>query len=248
MLNQLFAYDGIVSKVLQKFWKCVILSLLFLVGCIPVLTIGTSFTAMYYAMQKNVIEERGHLLEAFWKGFKGNLKQSVLTQLIFIVLALVFAQDIYFFYGQMKAGNSIGMLWILFALVMALTVLTAIYSYCYMARIENTLVQTIKDSFLIMFLQPAQNLKIVILLAANVVAVYLFPPVLPFLPPLTCFLIVKGMEKTLRKYMRGGEETMTDGTAEAKEKIVTDKTAEAGEETVTAAADEKSIGETEHAE
>lgn len=49
MLNQLFAYDGVVSRFLQKFWKCFALNLFFLLGCVPVLTIGTSFTAMYYA-------------------------------------------------------------------------------------------------------------------------------------------------------------------------------------------------------
>ena len=205
MLNQLLGYDGIVSRFLQKFWKCFILNLLFFLFSIPVLTIGTSFTAMYYAMEKNVMEERGHLFEAFWNGFKGNLKQSVLTQLIFVAVGLVFAQDIYFFYGQMKAGKSIGMLWILFALLMVLLVLTAIYTYSYMARIENTLGRTIKDAFLIMFLKPAQNLKIVILLVAGALLIFLMPPCIIFVPVLTTFLMHKGMEKTLRKYMRGAE-------------------------------------------
>lgn len=215
MLNQLFAYDGIVSRFLQKFWKCIILGLVFLAGCIPVVTVGTSFTAMYYAMQKNVMEERGRLLEEYWRGFKGNFKQSVLTQLVFMALGLWFAEDVYFFYQQMKAGNQLGFLWVLFALVFVLNVLTAVYSYCYMARIENTLVRTVKDSFLIMFLHPAQNLKIVLLLAANVFAVYLFPPVFLFLPPLSCFLLLKGMEKTLKKYMRGtAAEEENEETAE----------------------------------
>lgn len=206
MLNQLFAYDGIVSRFLQKFWKCFALNLFFLLGCIPILTIGTSFTAMYYAMQKNVADERGHITAVFWDGFKGNLKQSVLSQLVFAALGLLFAEDIYFFYHQMKAGNSIGMLWVLFALVFVLLVLTAIYTYCYMARIENTLKNTIRDSFLIMFLHPAQNLKIVVLLAAGGLAIYLFPPALLFVPAWICFLIRKGMEAALEKYMVRSDE------------------------------------------
>lgn len=201
MLNQLFAYDGIVSRFLQKFWKCFALNLFFLFGCVPILTIGTSFTAMYYAMQKNVMDERGHLTGAFWDGFRGNLKQSVLTQLVFVALGLLFAEDVYFFYHQMKAGNSMGFLWVLFALLFVLLVLAAIYTYCYMARIENTLKNTMKDSFLIMFLRPAQNLKIVVLLVLGGLAVYLFLPAVFFVPALTCFLIQKGMEKTLGKYM-----------------------------------------------
>ena len=90
---------------------------------------------------------------------------------------------------------------------------SAIYTYCYMARIENTFKNTIKDSFLIMFLCPAQNLKIVILLVLGGLAVYLFLPAVFFVPSLTCFLIHKGMEKTLGKYMILPEEERCDGDA-----------------------------------
>ena len=55
---------------LLKIAQVIYLSVLWLVGCIPVFTIGTSTTAYCYMMNKVIWGKEGYLTRGFVKAFK----------------------------------------------------------------------------------------------------------------------------------------------------------------------------------
>lgn len=58
LMNGIFHYEGKFARALQKVSDVIIASVLWIVGCIPLITIGTSTTALYYASIKAVLGER----------------------------------------------------------------------------------------------------------------------------------------------------------------------------------------------
>ena len=66
------AYTQIMTKIFNIFW----LSILWLLCCIPVITIGASTIALYYVMLKLVKDEETTVTREFFHSFKQNFLQS----------------------------------------------------------------------------------------------------------------------------------------------------------------------------
>ena len=58
-MNSMFGPETKFFKVTNQIGNILLVSVLWLIGCIPVITIGTSTIAMYYAMVKAVRCEEG---------------------------------------------------------------------------------------------------------------------------------------------------------------------------------------------
>ena len=56
-----------------KLFDMVLLSVLWLVFSLPVVTIGASTTALYYVALKLANNEGGYTVRSFWQAFKQNL-------------------------------------------------------------------------------------------------------------------------------------------------------------------------------
>ena len=67
------AYTQIMTKIFNIFW----LSILWLLCCIPVITIGASTIALYYVMLKLVKDEETTVTREFFHSFKQNFLQSL---------------------------------------------------------------------------------------------------------------------------------------------------------------------------
>lgn len=76
--------DGI-----SKLADIMLICIYFLVCSLPIVTIGASATALYYATHKCIYKGRGYTLD-FFHSFKDNFKQSTLSWLIFIVILASF--------------------------------------------------------------------------------------------------------------------------------------------------------------
>ena len=87
-----FSYESRFSQLLLKLCYACYLNLLWFVCSIPIVTIGASTTALYYAALKVVRDEDSHVGAAFFRSFRQNFKQvsdvRVVTGL-FVVITIV---------------------------------------------------------------------------------------------------------------------------------------------------------------
>ena len=51
-MGGIFSYDNPIMSAISKIANCILLNMLFLICCIPIVTAGASFTAMYYTVEK----------------------------------------------------------------------------------------------------------------------------------------------------------------------------------------------------
>ena len=89
-----FGLDGKFFRGLTKAGDFLILGLITVIFCIPVITIGASLTAAFYAGMKLVKDEENYVFKDFWKSFKTNFVQGLLVELIMGVIGLLLFFDI----------------------------------------------------------------------------------------------------------------------------------------------------------
>lgn len=82
-MGEFFSSEGPLIGFLQKIGMLIVLSVLFLLCSLPVVTIGAAASALYYAVAKSVRRERGYPTKEFLRAFKRNLKNGTVLTVIF---------------------------------------------------------------------------------------------------------------------------------------------------------------------
>ena len=103
-----FNWDNIVFQMLGKLVDCVWVSILWVICCIPVFTIGASTTALYYTVHKSIRGDRGYTTRTFFGAFRDNFKAATLPYLIWLAVMIVLSCDAYITYQVLKTGSMKG--------------------------------------------------------------------------------------------------------------------------------------------
>jgi uncharacterized membrane protein YesL len=85
-MNSFFSLDGPFYKIGSMIADIMILSFYWILFSIPIVTIGSSTTALYYVMTRRISNREGYLFRDFWTSFKSNFKQTTIIWLIFLVV------------------------------------------------------------------------------------------------------------------------------------------------------------------
>ena len=99
-MRSLFSPDNAVMQFIAKIFDLVVLNLIFILSCVPVITIGASISALYYVSLKMVRGEDPYIWQNFWKSFRQNFKQSTIVWLLFIAISLFLGMDFYIIKSQ----------------------------------------------------------------------------------------------------------------------------------------------------
>ena len=149
------SYESPFSQMLLKLCSSCYLNLLWLICCLPVVTVGASTTALYYTTLKIVRDEdETSLTRMFFRSFRQNFRQSTLLWLIMLAAGLLLAGDGYILYHlRASSTGTAAVLWTLvLALVIAAAVLYCIvlvYVFPLVASVSNTTLAMLKNSFFI---------------------------------------------------------------------------------------------------
>jgi uncharacterized membrane protein YesL len=101
-MKEFFGSDGLFLKILNRTSDLIILNLVFLISCIPLITIGSALSALYTVTLKMAKEEEAYLVKSYFKAFKSNF---ICATGIFAVIELLGVWlYIDFFYTQYFPG------------------------------------------------------------------------------------------------------------------------------------------------
>ena len=133
-------------RFLTKLFDVMYLSILWFVFSIPIITIGASTTAMYYATVKVIRRDRGYIFQEFWKSFKLNFLQATLSWIIIVVGTLLFFFNVKFALTlQGKAGT---LLTLIYGFMGILVLGCGMYLFPVLSRFTMKFSQLIKISVL----------------------------------------------------------------------------------------------------
>lgn len=83
-------YDSTVMSGMNKVVDILLLSLLWFVCCLPIVTIGAATTALYYTTVKSIRKSRGYVFKTFFHAFRVNFWPATFLWLLFAVGIILF--------------------------------------------------------------------------------------------------------------------------------------------------------------
>ena len=147
-MYNLFTYDNKFFEILGKITNIVILNLLFIISCLPIITIGASITALYYVAMQMVKEEETYIVKEFIKRFKENFKTSTLVWCFMLIIGIVLAVDLYM--STLVSDKLISnVLKLAFTMISIVYIFTLTYVFPIISKFENTIKNTMINSILI---------------------------------------------------------------------------------------------------
>lgn len=166
-MDKIFNLDSPFTRVLSRIADMVILNILTFICCIPIITIGAALTAQHYVVLKMVRDEEGYVARSFFKSFKSNFKQATCIWLIFLAFILLFALDVYIFlYSGMEFPKFMIIAVSAFAIVVAMV---GCYVFPVLSRFDNTVKNTIINSFKISVANLPKTILMLIINASPVI-------------------------------------------------------------------------------
>ena len=192
-------FDSIIGSKLyvwaEKISVYIILSALWILFCVPVLTAGASTTALYYAVTKRSLKESESPARDFWHSFKDNLGQGIILHLIYSIYIALCVFNIVFA-NRGFGGVTLPQWYFPIAIILTLPV---IFSYPFvfpcLARFKNSMKNTVVNSFALCFVNFPKFLALWLLLAVTLALLVIFPPLVLIVPALSCWVYSLFTEK-----------------------------------------------------
>ena len=196
-----FSVDSPLYRFLSRVLDILKLNFLWILGSLPVFTIGASTTALYYTVHKSIRGDRGYTTRTFFGAFRDNFKAATLPYLIWLAVMIVLGCDAYITYQVLKTGSMKGAFFYFFLIMIAVAIMWSAFLFPYIARFENTVKQTLKNAFLLMIRHLPWALLLLVILIASALSIYIIPVLLVVIPAVASIVFDFILERLFRRYM-----------------------------------------------
>lgn len=197
MFENVFSLNGPYARTMNWIWNVLMLSILWVICCIPVVTIGASSTAAYYAASKVIRHKQGQIFGEFFSSFRCNFRQSVLMNLFVGGAMLVVFLECIYLYSDSQVP--IGILYVFYLMFLAIDG-CMIYLWPTLSRFSMGIFGFLRMSVILVFRHLLTTVLLLLLQALVLVGVYLMPWGILLFPGIGWYVSTFLMEKILLKY------------------------------------------------
>ena len=192
--------DNAFFRFMGKLFDVVALNIVFIIVCIPLMTIGPAISALYYASVKSIRRDRSYPIKEFFKAFKRDFRQSFIVGLILVLAAVIIYVDIRFVVDYIKNDfTAMRYVYLVIGLVISFI---SVYIFPLISRFSLKISGLFRLSFYLAIRHLLTTVVSIILLFGGFVLVYISAGLaLLFVPVLANLLISIMMEKVLIKCM-----------------------------------------------
>ena len=203
-------------RALSKLFDIGWLSLIYVVFCVPLVTIGAATTSLYYVSAKVLRKDRGYVWSEFWHSFKLNFKPATLMWLIFAAIYGLLYFNLTTFNTSNAAGGYLVGAYIALAFIVTCV---ASYAFCLLSRFNMNVRGILRYALYMSFRHFLHTLCFLAILFVAGFGIYAgfrvqLPIFLLFVPGLGSFLYTFPMEHLLKKYMPRPEKRYTENGEE----------------------------------
>lgn len=167
-----FSVESPIYKFMQSLWDILKLNFMWIIFCIPIVTIGGSTIAAFSVLLRMSEDQEGNVIKDFWKAFKENWKQGILIGLLPpICFEAVFLD--FQLYNAVENGV-LGIL-IVGCFSAYIFIFCLIYVFPLLARYDNTVINSIKNSFRIGMKFFGRTFLLLVIIAVEVLIIFWNP-------------------------------------------------------------------------
>lgn len=205
MFRNLLRPDSPLMITMNNITDCIFLSLFWILGCFPVVTLGASFAALYDASYRGMRKGEKHSWQRFFHVFRTNWKAGILPT---VAVLAVFSGAVFLLIKIWNAAVAQQISFMLFAAgaFLSMLILGAVsLAFPILSRFENSFLSLMKNTILLGFVNLPRTLLLGILNAAAIFlcARYVFP--LFFLPSLAALIGSLLIEPMFKPFMNPEE-------------------------------------------
>lgn len=172
----LFKMDGPFYRFLDRATDLIFLNIIFLICCLPIVTIGPALTALYYVTMKIQRGEDPSIIKTFFHSFRTNFKQGLVLGVAMLLIAALLVFDLTALTSVVDIPAAIAQILIFLSIFLLIAlVLVALYVFAVLAQFDNNTLQLVKWSAIL----SIRHLPVTIfsiLVAAIPALVFLFLP------------------------------------------------------------------------
>jgi uncharacterized membrane protein YesL len=205
-MSGFFNFDNPVFVFLGKLCDVIFLSLIWLIVCIPIFTIGPANTALYYAVVKVIRRERGYITREFFKSFRLNFLRAAIVGIVLTIIFVILILDILTARSSLTSNASMNS--VLFGVYVALFIFVlgiSLYVFPFLSRFNMTVKQLIKAASFLSVRHLLHTIAMIIVFAVAAAAVFVLPLLLVIVPAAATLLNSFIMERILKKYTPDAE-------------------------------------------
>lgn len=196
-----FKYDSPLVQTCNKITDCICLSILWLLTSIPIITIGASTTALYYAVNTGIRYDKGGIWRSYWRSFRANFKQATVLWLLLLVVYGLLGGSCYSAYTLCLNGTLPKEMFFVPLIVLLLVTAWAGMFFPYLAKFQNSTKMILKNCFGIGLLNLPIALLQPVFFVLVVLGIALFPIAILCAPGVYMVLSCYTLEPVFRKYM-----------------------------------------------
>ena len=180
---------------------CIFLSLFWLIGCFPMVTIGASFAALYDATFRAFHRGEKNNWQRFLKVFRDNWKAGILPTVVVAALGWGLVKILINAWNSAAVGalSMMAFSGVAFLGILALGILSVVFPM--LSRFDNSVAGLLKNSLLLALANLPRTLALGLLNAVTIILCIRFVAPLFFLPALAALLGSLFLEPMFKPYM-----------------------------------------------
>lgn len=162
-------------RFLHDLFDLMVVNWLWVICCLPVITVGPATCGLYTVTLKLAREEPVSPVKDFFRGFRSNFKAGLVLGLIAIGMLIVATGDIWF---ALQQTGSMRSLYLVVGIIVSALWLTVIsYTFALQAMFDSPLKLQLLNAFKLAFVAPGRTIGLWLILMIPVIAVIVLPPV-----------------------------------------------------------------------
>ena len=145
-MQLLFSPDSQIMQALSRLCDLMLLNVLFLLTCIPIVTIGAASTAMYTVASRLGTDREEGVFKPYFRAFRANFGQSTAIWLILLLWGAASCVNGLIFYQQ---TGVLRYTVLLFVGLFVLALMIGAYAFPLVSRFQNNTRTTLKNALLL---------------------------------------------------------------------------------------------------
>lgn len=177
----LFSYGGDYFYYMEKIFDTAALNLLWLLFCLPVITVGASTAALYDTVHKQGVQDKGYVVKVFFRSFGRNFKPSCGLWGIFAAAAIIFQLNLGIVSAKMDGDGAVFLL-LLYSMCLLFAIGTQLYAFPALSRFSMPAGWILKVSIYMCLRHLPRTILLVLVTAVSVMLVWWCFPLVLLLP------------------------------------------------------------------
>ena len=197
--GKVLGFEGGVINFGGKLFDTLMLGILWLLCSIPLVTVGVSTTALYYAVTHSVKADDGYASTMFFRSFRRNLKQGILLWIGLVAVFVLMRLNTGILMAKTSGNFGLAMIGFYTAVMVYLAVM-ACYMFPALSRFEMRTLWFVQLSIYMGIRYFLTSAMLLVILGGAAVLVWRVPFLILIVPGPDMWLMSEFLERVLKKH------------------------------------------------